>query len=378
VTEPPSTEDGVEALVAEVRADPARRDELVALLREDAAVHQGRGASTTTRIRGWVLAAFADVGLPDGAVPYVLEDLENDIEPFGVAAAARATRGLTTPTPVIASALTDVLVRMRARDDAVTFESVRPRWPAAQSTSALVEVLGALRRLGDVADGERERLLDIRRQHAPTWSPAVRTALDDVIDGLSVGHCCGGHEPTATPVDDRLRDADAVAGIVLEDQDGVRTTFGEWFACRPCVVGFFYTRCPNPNKCSLTVTKLADLQARLAVAGLGRRVGVAGVTYDPGYDDAARMRSYGEARGMSFGPNAAMLRAVDGIAALREHFDLRVGYVGSIVNRHAIELCLTAPGGAPARTWARIQWDVDEVLDAASAAATPDLAHRLT
>ena len=74
--------DGVEALVAEVRADPARRDELLALLREDAAVHQGRGASTATRIRGWVLAAFADVGLPDGAVPYVLEDLENDIDPL--------------------------------------------------------------------------------------------------------------------------------------------------------------------------------------------------------------------------------------------------------------------------------------------------------
>ena len=35
-----------------------------------------------------------------------LEDLQNDTEPFGVAAAARATRGLATPTPVIASALT--------------------------------------------------------------------------------------------------------------------------------------------------------------------------------------------------------------------------------------------------------------------------------
>ena len=198
MTEPPSTEDGVEALVAAVRADPARRDELLALLREDAAVHQGRGASTTTRIRGWVLAAFADVGLPDGAVPYVLEDLENDIDPYAVAAAARATRGLTAPTPAIASALTDALVRMRARDDVVTFESLRPRWPAATPTSALVEVLGALHQLGAVAAGERDRLLDARRLHGPTWSPAVRAALDAVIDALPAMHCCAG-EPSESP-----------------------------------------------------------------------------------------------------------------------------------------------------------------------------------
>ena len=104
---------------------------------------------------------------------------------------------------------------------------------------------------------------------------------------------------------------------------------------------------------------------------------MAAVTYDPGYDDAARMRGYGTARGMRFGPDLVMLRAADGIAALRDHFDLRVGFVGSIVNRHAIELCLTAPGGTPLRTWARVQWDVDEVLEAA-AAATPVAEHLLT
>jgi protein SCO1/2 len=374
VTGAPVTEDGVAALVDAVRADPARRDELVAVLQEGAEVHQGRGSAATTRIRGWVLAACADVGVPDGAVPFVFEDLQNDIDPFAVAAAARATRGMAA-TPALATALTDALLRMRARDDRVTFASLRPRWPAPSSTSALVEVLAALRRLGDVAAGERDRLLDARRVHAPTWSPAVRAELDAVIDQLPAGHCCGGHELPAVRPDDHARDAAAVsvdvAGLVLEDQDGARTTFGEWFADRPCVVGFFYTRCPNPNKCSLTVTKLAELHARLVAAGLAGRVGVGAFTYDPGYDDPTRMRGYGAARGMRFGADVAMLRAVDGIDGLRDHFALRVGFVGSIVNRHAIELCLTAPGGTPVRTWARMQWDLDEVLAAATLCAAP-------
>ncbi len=64
-----------------------------------------------------------------------------------------------------------------------------------------------------------------------------------------------------------------------------------------------------------------------------------------------------EARGLRFSDDVSMLRAVDGIEPLRRHFELRVGYVGSIVNRHAIELYLTAPGGKPVRTWARAQWD---------------------
>ena len=44
----------------------------------------------------------------------------------------------------------------------------------------------------------------------------------------------------------------------LEDQDGARVTFGEFFAGKPSVVAFFYTRCDNPNKCSLTITKLGS------------------------------------------------------------------------------------------------------------------------
>jgi protein SCO1/2 len=190
-----------------------------------------------------------------------------------------------------------------------------------------------------------------------------------VINGLPT-HCCAalrsGQEvqdcnPPTTPVD--------VDDIVLEDQAGRQRSFDDWFADRPTLIAFFYTRCPNPNKCSATVAKLADLQRRLAAAELGGQLRLAAITYDPGFDNAERMRRYGESHGLQFDENAMMLRSLAGIEPLRRAFDLRVGYVGSIVNRHAIELFLTAPGGNPIRAWTRTQWSVDDVLDAVTEAA---------
>ena len=87
---PASAEDELEATVAAVRADPSTRHLLVDLLAESSPVYAGRGMATTARLRGWVLAAFEDVGLPAEAGPYVLEELESGIEPHLVAAAARA------------------------------------------------------------------------------------------------------------------------------------------------------------------------------------------------------------------------------------------------------------------------------------------------
>ena len=38
-------------------------------------------------------------------------------------------------------------------------------------------------------------------------------------------------------------------------------TFKDFFHGQPSIVVFFYTRCDNPMKCSLTVAKLARVQA---------------------------------------------------------------------------------------------------------------------
>ena len=91
-------EETIAELVDAVGRSPERRDLLVRLLPERLSLYEGRSTNETTRIRGYILAAFEQTGLPDAALPYVLEELENGRDAYLVAGAAKALRGLDSPT----------------------------------------------------------------------------------------------------------------------------------------------------------------------------------------------------------------------------------------------------------------------------------------
>jgi protein SCO1/2 len=79
---------------------------------------------------------------------------------------------------------------------------------------------------------------------------------------------------------------------------GEPTSFKEFFRGQPSIVVFFYTRCDNPMKCSLTVAKLARIQKLLVAQGLADRIHTAAITYDPAFDLPERLRVYGQDRGV--------------------------------------------------------------------------------
>jgi protein SCO1/2 len=380
--------------------DEARRAQdgaarLAALLPEALPLYAGRSANATLRIRGYILAAFEDTGLPRPALPYVLEALESGRDAYLVAAAARGLRGLRDPQPPtteVAPCLVRALHAVRHADDRVTFATLPARWPAPDATTALAEVLATLAWLGPRA---RSVLPDLEalRDDPPGWSPAVREAFAVAIAAIAADtdgprSCCGGTQVDRVP--SGLRPIDAVglgtvAGtpppaaspplgprrnapleLVIQDQDGQQISFGELFLRRPSVVAFFYTRCTNPAKCSLTITKLARLQAAAAAAGLEGRLNLVAFTYDPAFDLPRRLRAYGEDRGFRFGATNRLLRAPDRFAELRDYFGLNVGYGPASVNQHAVELHLLDASAAIARSWTRLQWPEAEVLDAAA------------
>jgi protein SCO1/2 len=162
----------------------------------------------------------------------------------------------------------------------------------------------------------------------------------------------------------RARAAD-LEGTAFEDHGGNRVTFGEFFDGQPSIVAFFYTRCDNPLKCSLTVAKLGRVQAMLEERGLGSRIRTAAITYDPGFDSPARLRSFGERRGLRLGANHRMLRSLDGMDALRRRFRLGVNFVESLVNRHRIEAYVLDAHGRIAVSFERLRWSEHEVVESA-------------
>lgn len=368
-----TSEDRIAELVDTIKQSPYQRDTLVELLPEQLPLYVGRSTNETIRIRGYILAAFEQVGLPEAAIPYVLEELETGRDSYLVAAAAKAMRGLANPSSEFIPFLFKAIENIKYMDDALTFEQYKPHWPIADYTTALNEIFKSFEWLGSQAQSalsDLEVLYHSQDDFSPRTRKTIKIAIDAIQNGNKASHaCCGGNTNISNSIvtypQEHILKPGFVAGIEFEDQAHNRLKYGEFFSRIPSIVVFFYTRCNNPNKCSLTITKLGKLQHAIGEQGLEGQLKTAAITYDPEYDLPARLKAYGENRGVVFSDNHRFLRTPYGLKELQGFFDLGVNYGGSTVNRHRIELFIVDEQGRIAGTFARLQWDIGEVLDQA-------------
>jgi protein SCO1/2 len=293
-------------------------------------------------MRGWVLLALARRGLPDAALVFVLEELETGVDPYLVAAAARALRSRAGPRAEFVPRILRALENVGFHDDLVSLDGYGAYVVGEGGTTAVKELEETLRWIEDGV-------------------PAVdREEVD----------CCDGFAGLGRRSWKRAKDREAALdAVTFEDQDGRTTTYRDFFRGRPAMVVFFYTRCENPQKCSLTIAKLAQAQKLLAERGQDDRVRTAAITYDPAFDLPARMEGYGRSRGVRMDPDHRMFRCTSGFDDLRRCFGLGAGFVGSLVNRHRIELFLVDSAGRISASFERLHWDVAEVVSDATALA---------
>lgn len=366
------SKDQIVAHVDAVRRMPEKRDDLVALLDEASPIYAGRGTNEVERLRGYLLASFASTGLPDAAVPYVLEELESGLNPYTVAAAARAVRGAESGAPNIVPLLLAAIERVKSADDIVSFHTFSPEPNASGSTTALAEIIRTLAWLGPLARSAGDDLRAMLQHPPGAFSRAIRNEIGHAIEAITqpapneTGTCCS----SAPSGDETIAHASSgsfepsLRELELQDQDGRCLTLTEAFLGKPSAVAFFYTRCMNPQKCSLTITKLARLQRRLCDDALHGKVNVAGITYDPAFDLPARLRTYGADRGMVFDPCNRLLRTTGPFEPLRRWFDLGVSYGPVTVNRHRLDFVVLDETGRTAVAFKRRLWQEDDVVDA--------------
>jgi len=328
-------------------------DTLVALLPEQAAVYDGLGSGEAERLRAHIFAALAAGALPAAALPFVLEELETGTDPAATAAAAMALRGAAGAVAEAEALLLKAAARLAVADSP---------FPLAPGRTALQEVLATLAMLPEAGAESVAALSAMLAQGA--LSAAARAEAERTLAALRSRRaeklsCCASEagDPGA-PIP-----AIGIAGVRLEDQSGARLAFADFFAGEPGALAFFYTRCMNPERCSLTVTKLARLQARLADLGI-ERARVAAISYDPDYDLPGRLADYGAQRGFRFDSRNRFFRTLGPVEPLKAHFELGVGYGPATVNRHRIELFVLDAAGAVAASFTRRLWDEAEVAAA--------------
>lgn len=358
------------SLVDELARDGDRSGELLELLREDHPLYDGRGTNAVIRMRGWVLLSLARVGLPDDALVFVLEELETGVDPYLIAAASRALRSYSTPQAAFAPFVMRALTHIRYRDDPVSLERYGEYAVGSSGTSAVRELLNTLVWLGPKAKDVFTEIEDLRKEPSGL-SRKFKQDLDQVVKAIRMfdadeqNDCCAlpdtlGHMFSWTK--GSRRSCAPIESTTFQDQSGNTLTYDEFFTNRPSIVVFFYTRCDNPLKCSLTITKLCRIQNLLLERGLNDQIQTAAITYDPAFDLPERIYRYGENRGVTFGERHRMLRAIDGFDAVRKHFKLGVNFVESLVNRHRVEVFVLDNLGRIAASFERLHWDEHEVV----------------
>ena len=355
-------------------ADPARHAWLPDLLREDSPFYNQRSAAAISRMRGWVLLALARTGVSNRELPFLLEEFDTGTDAYLVAAAARALRSYKKPSsefaPFVIRALSNV------RDEPLSFESYGDYATSATDTTPVRELFAVLAWLGPHACTALPSLASMRAQPG-RLSKKMLGELDRTVaaivgdtraDEVETDGCCNLRDDLGQKWRSfqGREDMDAVVSVVFEDQDGTRVRYQDFFKGNPSIVVFFYTRCDNPWKCSLTVTKLARVQRLLKERGIADQIQTAAITYDPDFDLPERLHSYGLDRGVHFDSHHRMLGATEGFAALRNHFKLGVNFIESLVNRHRIELYIVDGRGRVAVSFERLHWDELQVVNRAT------------
>jgi cytochrome oxidase Cu insertion factor (SCO1/SenC/PrrC family) len=284
------------------------------LLAEQSPIYAGLGTLEAERFRANVFESFAADGLPEDVLPAALEELSTGDNVVSVAAAARSLLFSRVVPPEADILLSRAIERFATHD--VPFDLDRCLPSATSAVSAIVDARVALRWRLDAAS---------RPQGVPSNTQS----------------CCDGAKPLdLTKLGSTTQAPCTVFGAWpchVEDQHGREATFGEIFGGRPAFVTFFYTRCMSPEKCSASIARMGRLQRSMRASSVPEDAILAGLTYDPAFDIAPRLLSYGKDRDLDFSGPVTLLRTTGSFESIRAIFKLSVGYGETTVNRHGLE-----------------------------------------
>ena len=189
-------------------------------------------------------------------------------------------------------------------------------------------------------------------------------------DGRSSANCCATADEATEPsgylaspwLEPRQRDQVLPLDLAWTDHGGDAGTFRD-LRGQPLALSFIYTRCTNPNKCARVARTMGALEAEVQAAGLGDRVRLLLLTYDPEYDTPSVLSNYAQAQGVK-ADRALRLARMDSVGTrkLLDRLEAAVNFNASGVNIHGIQLFLFDKQGRWVRTYKTLLWDNAAVL----------------
>jgi protein SCO1 len=365
-----TSEDTIAETVAIFKQKKAGGIQLTHLLPQNHPLYIGRGSNQMNRIRGYIIAAFEQIGLPNNALIFICEELENSKDAYVVAAAAKAIRGMSSPNVAILPFLQKAILNIGHKDNAVTFDSYKPDWNKIQQyTTATQEILATFKWMGGTANEALPFLNDYSNGFVTPIDTKLKNLISDTIysikndNSISEKVCCTPYQYNTTNT--KSKNYTSIKDSILEDQNSNRISIDDFIKNSYTVVAFFYTRCDNPNKCSLTISKLAQLQQLIDESSVSvhSQIKIAAITYDSSYDTPDKIKNYAENRKFRFTDNYKCFRILnDDFDKVKNYLQLGVSYVGSIVSQHQIELYILDNDGNVQGKFSQLQWNPEDVI----------------
>lgn len=353
-------------IIQEARRKKRIKNELVQFLSLRHPVYSGKSTQEVNRMRAHILASFEHMELPQKAILFTLEELENSLDPYMVAAASKSVRSLKSVPVELMACLQKAIYNVAHNDDAVTFETYLPFFPLDTYTTALQEILLTFQWLKGRAAESIPFLTDLYHNRLFTINEKIKQLTMETITiikkdiSITTYTCCQLKDTLTKHPPGTL---ESVLQLKLEDQEENELHLKDFFGSSPVVIAFFYTRCDNVNKCRLTISRLAQLQQLLTKLQL-TEVKIAAITYDSLYDHPERMNAFITSCGIQPTDTVKSFRVLhNNFTLLNDYLQLQVNFGSSIINQHRIELFIVDEKVKVVKQFSGLQWNPMQVAD---------------
>ncbi len=341
------------------------------LLPHQAKLYQERDKWYVLRLRAYIFLTLSEIGYPDSALPMLIDTIshfDDRMAAVELGSVMRVVASLGERGQSFSGYLLDTIGDSVGEEE---FSLVRYEvdFSREESTTVQLEAVRALRAIGPSNDKQVILALTSIAQagrHSSFDPRLIQEAKSTLLHYRDVKAKKNNPRviPTAYVSPWRLpaqRYTLHNLDIDFTDHNGRKKILSE-IIDRPTLVAFFYTRCQNAGKCSMTLTKLASLQKKLHEQGLHKFVRLLAITYEPQYDNNLRLRRYAIDRGFKLSDNALTVRL-----DLKRHvkfvkeIENPVGYNAGWVTSHGVEATLLDSHGRLVRKYTTQYWKNETV-----------------
>ena len=172
--------------------------------------------------------------------------------------------------------------------------------------------------------------------------------------------------PLTTTAVVQAKEGDEVPNYTLLNQDAKQIRIKNYRG-KALLLTFIYTRCPEPDQCTLMSNNFAQIERQLGQdPELYARTHLLSITIDPSYDDPKVLRSYGAAHTERY-ENETFLHwefatgTGDQVKEIAQYFGLQY-FPEKDQIIHALRTVIVNPDGKVAKVYTGNEWKIEDVV----------------